>query len=32
MKGKERGSGVAGKEGARPRGQTPGIQKVAVCG
>ena len=32
MKRKERDGGVAGREGARPRGRTPGVQKVAVCG
>ena len=32
MKGKERVGGVAGREGACPRGRTPGVRKVTVCG
>ena len=32
MKGKERVGGVAGREGARPPGRTPGVWKVGVEG
>ena len=30
MTGKERVGGVVGREGARPRGRTPGVQKVVI--
>ena len=32
MRGKERVGGVAGREGARLRGRTPGVRKVAMGG
>ena len=32
MRGKERVSSVAGREGAHPRGLTPGVRKVTVGG